>query len=174
MCLPFARMAKSEKTNTPAAGAIAPEPLLSAVAARARAAGVFASVEVRAGRLTCAAKRSGAPAEYRIDASEGKVWVSLATPDRWLSQSIEADLVHTGDDLRDLIEEELAEQGYAGEGGAPFQHFRSEELLFTFRTALPIAAAEMGTQVAATVGAQFLLAYEACFRRLGDMEVGGE
>ncbi|KAK0359691.1 hypothetical protein LTR94_030309, partial [Friedmanniomyces endolithicus] len=36
---------------------------------------------------------SGAPAAYRVFAEGGRVWVALETPDRYLSQSIEQDLV---------------------------------------------------------------------------------
>ena len=141
------------------------ETLLSAVRQRAERAGVFAGTEVRAGGLVCRAKAAAAPASYRLGEEGGRVWVSLVTADRWLSESIEADLMHTGDKIEDLLEEELVEQGLHGERPA-VEHFRSDDLLFTFRTPVPVVEA-------GRVGA-YLLAYEACFRRLGDMEAGEE
>ena len=44
-------------------------------------------------------------AEYRIDLTDNVLWVSLSTEDRWLSGSIEAELMNSGDDLNELIEE---------------------------------------------------------------------
>lgn len=158
----------TESPATPAA-------TLQAVAALARKADVFASCEVQGHRLACAARGSAAPAEYRLDESEGAWWVSLVTADRWLSESIETDLLHTGDKLDELIDEELAELGYAGPG-CTFQHYRSDDKLFTFRTAVPVSpgACEVGGTRAADVCAFFLLAYEACFRGLGDMQGDGD
>jgi hypothetical protein len=137
--------------------------LLKDVAAPASAAGVFGGVEERGGVLVCRAKASAAPASYRLGAEGGTLWVSLVTADRWLSESIEADLMHTGDKLEDLLEEEFAELGRPGERPR-VEHFRSDDMLFTFRSEVPSADAE--------TAATYLLAYEACFRRLGDMETG--
>jgi hypothetical protein len=149
--------------------------LHSDVAALAREAGVFGGVELRldgGGRpvLDCAARDSAAPATYRLGFDGANLWVSLFTADRWLSQSIEADLVHTGDKLEELIEEELVDQGV--EGVRPrVEHFRSEDKLFTFRSPVPARAADPASSAMA---ARFLLAYEACFRNLGDMAGGDD
>lgn len=140
--------------------------LLEKVGALARASGVFGPVEVKGGRLVCAAKASAEPAAYRVEAEGGKLWVSLVMADRWLSESIESDLMHTGDKLEELLEEELVDQGYTGPA-LGFEHFRSEDKLFTFRSALP-AEAERDPEVTA----RCLLGYEACFRNLGDMNAG--
>ena len=51
----------------------------------------------------------------------------------WLSESIESDLMHSGDKLDELIEEELVDQGEEP-GHISFEHFRSDDMLFTFRT----------------------------------------
>ncbi len=107
---------------------------LKAVGDRARAAGVFGAVEVSGDQLLCDAKNSAEPAEYRLSAGDGKVWVSLVTANRWLSESIEADLEHTGDDVEELVEEELAELDYKGAPMGASQHFRSDDKLFTFRS----------------------------------------
>lgn len=135
-------------------------------AQRLEAAGVFGEVRVERERVVCAARDSAAPAEYRLGLEGGRLWVSLVTADRWLSQSIEADLVHTGDDLGELLEEELADQGLSV-GRLPFEHFRSEDRLFTFRTPLPEFAGDDAGR--ADAAARVVLAYEACFRNLGDM-----
>lgn len=133
---------------------------LAALADRAKEFGVFASAAVEGDRLVCAARDVGA--EYRVDvASDGVLWVSLVTPDRWLSESIETELLHTGDKIEELIEDELVDLGYDG-GPLKVEHFRSEDLLFTFRSPTPA-----GGDAALTMTC--LLAYEACFRQLGDM-----
>ncbi len=146
--------------------------LVDSVATRARAAGIFADVTVSPSGLRCGASGSAAPAAYLLTFADGRLWVALQTADRWLSQSIEQDLVHTGDKLDELLEEEMVELGYSGPR-LPFEHFRSQDKLFTFRSPLPLdetqLAGDAGTQLAALA----LLGYEACFRRLGDME-GGE
>ncbi|MEM9066239.1 MAG: hypothetical protein AAGB51_12200 [Planctomycetota bacterium] len=146
------------------ADTLAPE--LARLAEAANAAGVFASAEVKDGRLECAADGSAEPAFYRVEADGGKVYVSLVMEDRWQSESIEAELVHTGDKLDELIEEEMAELGYTGEP-LPFEHYRSSDMLFTFRTAIP---AEPGDASFHELARQTLLGYEACFRQLGDMD----
>lgn len=142
------------------------EQVLERVAQRAQDAGVFGSVEVRDGRLECAALASAEPAFYRVERDERGVWVSLVTANRWLSESIESDLMHTGDKLDELIDEEFAETGWE-HGRATFEHFRSDDMLFTFRTPIPLAADDPKLADAATAA---LLGYEQCFRALGDME----
>jgi hypothetical protein len=144
--------------------------LLREAADQCRAAGVFGQVTVSDTLLECQARASAAPAFFRLSFEQDKLWVSLVTSDRWLSQSIEADLVHTGDKLEDLLAEELADLDYLGKPPA-FEHFRSEDKLFTFRSVVPVEPAGAG---AAKTAAVFVLAYEACFRRLGDMESSEE
>ena len=139
-------------------------PLLERVRALAAGAGVFGSVSIKDGRLVCTAKGAAAPASYRVFADDGKLWVSLVMADRWLSESVEGDLMHSGDKMEDLLEEELVDQG-APVTRLKIEHFRSDDLLFTFRSPL---AAGMGEEQAAAVS-KVLLAYEACFRNLGDM-----
>ena len=143
--------------------------VLRQIGGRAEKAGVFGGVELRDGRLVCRAKASAEPASYRLGLEDRRLWVSLVTADRWLSESIEADLMHTGDKLEDLLEEEFAELGRPGVRPR-VEHFRSDDLLFTFRSEVPRSAVGYDTET----GAAYLLAYEACFRRLGDMEAGGE
>jgi hypothetical protein len=149
---------------------------LRAVGERASRAGVFGSVSVADAMLVCTAKDSAEPADYRVSQEAGKVWVSFVTPNRWLSESIESDLMHTGDSIEELIDEELAELNYAGPALGPCRHFRDDQKLFTFRSVIPIAPGagsrfdETSVQIASTC----LLAYEACFRRLGDVGGGND
>lgn len=153
--------------STPPANAL--HAMLNAVARQAREAGVFAGVEVRLSGPTqgvvCEAKGSAAPAHYRLTLEGGRLYVEFTTPDRWLSHSIEADLLNTGDKLEDLIDEEIVELG-----GTPLhakvEHFRNDEKLFVFRSPLPPGNAS------AEAAARILLAYEACFQRLGDVGAG--
>lgn len=133
------------------------------IAARARAAGVFRNVSISPDGLLCPAMNPAAT--YRLMPADNGVYVALQTPDRWLSQSIEQDLVHTGDKLDELIEEEMVDLGYRGPR-LGFEHFRSEDKQFTFRSRLP-------SSCSADVAVLALLGYEACFRRLGDVD-GGE
>lgn len=148
--------------------------LMVGVAERARAAGVFGEVVCRDTTMECSVKGSSAPAWYRVGEDGGRLWVSLVTGDRWLSESIETDLLHAGDKLDELLEEELVELGYVG-ARVPFEHFRSEDKLFTFRS--PVDAMGFGRDDAGSPGlvsgaGTLLLAYEACFRNLGDINAG--
>jgi len=151
--------------------------LLFGVAERAQRAGVFGKVRVEAGALRCDALASAEPAEYRLFVDGGKLWVALVTAHRWLSQSIEADLVHTGDKMDELVEEELIDLGWKKEWGPTrlgFEHFRDGQKLYTFRTVVPVDLGRADAPEAIDKAATALLAYEQAFRRLGDMEVDGE
>jgi hypothetical protein len=151
--------------------------LLEALRTRSEQAAVFGPVALvpGQGRLTCRAANSAEPAEYRVDVQQGRLWVSLVTPNRWLSESIETDLLHTGDKLDELIEEELDELDYdVKTHKVSFEHFRSDDKLFTFRSALPVAMDKADAPEAVDTASKWLLAYEACFRRLGDMDGAGE
>ncbi|MBY0313412.1 MAG: hypothetical protein K2W85_15200 [Phycisphaerales bacterium] len=152
--------------------------LLRGVAAKAEAAGVFGTIRVDGSMLRCDALASAEPAEFRVFIDEGKLFVALVTEHRWLSQSIEADLVHTGDKIDELVEEELLDLGYPGlkmgEGRWGFEHFRDPQKLYTFRTALPIDPRTLASPDTIHRAAIALLAYEQAFRPLGDMEADEE
>ncbi|HCT43654.1 MAG TPA: hypothetical protein DF699_00405, partial [Phycisphaerales bacterium] len=75
-------------------------------------ADVFASVEIDARGVCCEADGPAEPVYYRVYIEEGDIWVALETEDRWLSGSIEGDLVGTGDKLDDLLEEEIIDLGH--------------------------------------------------------------
>jgi len=147
------------------------ESILATVKTMAQGAGVLGDVELAADGLQGRALGCQSKAFYRLFEDEGRVWVSFVTPDRWLSESIEADLEHTGDHLDELLEEELAEFGV--EARPEYQHFRSEDRLFTFRSPIPVSPSTSGTSAAKLLFA-YLMAYEACFRELGNVAGGGE
>jgi hypothetical protein len=144
--------------------------VLERIADAARRSGDFGAVSVSGNRLECAVKASAAPAAYRLEISAGRWWISLVTPDRWLSHSVEADLLHTGDKLDELIEEELAEVGYAGGKLGPFEHFRDDDKRFVFRSSIPVPTDAAGAAASERALEQCLRAYEATFRELGDIE----
>ena len=159
----------------PTAAAPALARLLEAVGKRAHNALAFASVKAMPDRLTCACKASPEPAEFRVDVQDGQVAVSLVTPHRYLSQSIEQDLVHQGDKIDDLLKDELVDQDYRGPA-LRVEHFRSPppDKLFTFRSLLGIDPAAADTPDAIDRATKALLAYEACFSPLGDLSAGAD
>jgi len=145
---------------------------LDGVARIARDRGVFGAVEMMDGRLRCQARDAAAEAWYGV-ACDGQGWVvSLSTADRWLSESIETDLLHFGDPMEELIEEELVELG--GEGPvAPPRHYRADDRSYVFRSTVPGVGTRPDPAGVERV-ALWLLAYEAAFRNLGDMSGGQE
>ncbi len=141
--------------------------LMDAVGVLAREAQVFGEVRVGERSVECAVPDAPAEAWYRLYQEHGRFYVEFSTPDRWLSHSIEADLLNTGDKIEQLVEEEMAELGMEP-GGIGVEHYRDDGKRFVFRTCLPVEATGKDC---ARVASRALLAYEACFRRLGD--VGG-
>ncbi|MCA3005829.1 MAG: hypothetical protein IOD15_10780 [Phycisphaerales bacterium] len=173
----------SAGTPTPASSSALPPGaagLLSALANEARATELFGEITLGGTAVRCAAANSAAPAEYSLSFDGATAWVSLTTPDRYLSQSIEQDLVHTGDKLGDLLLDELIDLAPPGDGltkvpeRAPMvEHFRSPDKLFTFRVHVPLPANPASSEALA-VARLYLLAMEACFRPLGDMDAGDD
>lgn len=153
-----------------------PHDFLQSLATRAAAADVFGPLSHSASRLTARAKNCESEAEYRVDMpsspTDGRIWVSFLTPDRWLSESIEADLMHTGDSIEELIAEELIEHDLpAPTAPITCEHFRSEDRLFTFRSPIPVTTL---TEQSLDHALRWLLAYESCFRNLGDVQAKPE
>lgn len=148
---------------------------LSKIATAATASGHFASVTTKDNSVVCNATASAAPSTYRVQVAGEEIIVGLYMADRWLSHSIEADLLNTGDKLEDLISEELAELGYKeqhpGESVRPCEHFRNDDRLFTFQTKIPVSLKAPDAAERATL---WLLAYEDAFARLGDMSAADE
>lgn len=145
--------------------------LYEEVGDRAREADVFGKVRRTDDALLCRVRAIESNTQYRATVSDEHdiVWVGLYTPDRWLSESIEADLLHTGDKLEELLEDELIDRAF--EGRLPVEHFRDDEKQYVFRSpvflpkGVKLDSAEMVRRVTAV-----LLAYEAAFRQLGDLK----
>jgi hypothetical protein len=142
--------------------------MLAVAASLVRTDGRFADVQQSAALLHCTDPIQP-DAAFRIAFEDGKLWTAWVSPNRYLSQSIEADVKWTGDDIDELIDEEVEAQGWTGAKIGRFEHFRSEDRLYTFRSVLPIDPAKAG-ESAAKDAVLFLLAYQAAFRNLGDMK----
>lgn len=146
--------------------------LLCRIAELVSADDAFDSVELRQTMVHCHA--AGAPAEafYRVEFADGRLWVTWVSPDRYLSQSIEQVLVFTGDDLDDMIDEELVDLGWTRGALGRNEHFRDDEKLFTFRSALPVDAATIVGAELARDAVRVLHAYRIALGQMGDMEAG--
>ena len=133
-------------------------------------AAVFASVSRTDAGVRCDAMHVEEECYYaaHVD-SEGELWVGWYSPDRWVSGSIEGDLVHTGDKIDELLEEELVDQGLSL--SIPLEHYRNDDKLFVFHGKLTLPPE---VDQAADTLVKVLLAFEACFVELGDMAPGEE
>ncbi len=141
--------------------------IIESIANAAKNANVFGAIESSAATITLQAWNAAEPACYRVYLDGDSAIVELATKDRWLSESIEAELVESGDKLDELIEDELVDLGYPEDSGAvAFEHYRSDDLEFVFRSKV----VPMNGQDQSEACLQWLLAYEQCFRQLGDMD----
>ena len=141
---------------------------IDALADRLTASGKFASVDAGDDSIRCRVRDVESEAFYVLTRSDAGLIVRFETPDRWLSESVEADLYHSSDSLEELLEESLDELEWPIDEipGTTFRHFRSDDLLYTFENDIPA-----GSDVTDAAGT-WLLAYEATFRELGD--VAGE
>ena len=149
--------------------------LIEAVAERVKRAEVFEDVQCLPSLLRCQARDVESEAFYKLlHQPAGEIWIGLHTADRWLSESIEADLLHSGDKMEELLEEELVELDYVGSPLA-IEHFRDDAKVYVFRSLLEISEADSPTTPSVIDRAvKILLAYEACFRQLGDMSPSDE
>jgi hypothetical protein len=141
--------------------------ILSAVRDRAAAGARFASVAIEGERLRCRAKGAEAEAWYVVDRDGGRWSVALLTPDRWLSESVEGDMLEGRDSAEELVDDELVEVGFRNRCGK-VRHFRDDDKTYVFRTDVPLEGVD---DVPAAI-ATFLLAFEAAFGQLGDMGGG--
>jgi len=160
-CDPFAMSASTPATV---------HAVLSAIRELAASKDVFDGVEFNGTTLQCRARGAAAEATYSVSNGQHGLSVSLSTPDRWLSESIESDLVHYGDPIEELVEEELVDLGWT-EGCGRIRHFRDDAMRYVFTCDLPLSG---DTDADTRAGACLLLAFEAAFRQLGDMADDGE
>lgn len=136
---------------------------LSTITQKANASGRFAAVEQSSDAIRCRAKGAAAEAWYVLD-REGDGWaVSLLTPDRWLSESIEGDMLEGRDTAEELIDDELVELGFPGKA-QQVKHYRDDAKMYVFRSRIPVDANAAGD------AATYLLGFEAAFVNLGDMQ----
>ncbi|MDF1810168.1 MAG: hypothetical protein P1U42_10790 [Phycisphaerales bacterium] len=132
--------------------------------------GVFSEVSLTNDGLSCKALNSAEPAFYWVRVLDNDVWISLETEDRWLSGSIEEDLVNTGDKIDELIEEEVIDLGDDG-AKVSIEHFRSPEKIYVFRSKLSTQIDDPAVTDRALI---WLKGYELVFRELGDMDESDE
>lgn len=131
----------------------------------AREADVFDEMTIQSNasgnRLVAMARGAAAEALYTLEYSEDRWMVLMLTKDRWLSESIEAEVMHNGDSLEELIEEELIDLGLDSVE-VSMQHYRDDDFRYVFKS--PITTNATDTEIAT-----WLLGYEAAFKQLGDM-----
>ena len=141
---------------------------IDALVDRMTASGKFASIDASDGMVRCRARDVESDAFYILIRAEAGLIVRFETPDRWLSESVEAELYHSSESLEELLEESLDELEWPIDEipVTTFRHFRSDDLLYTFENDIPTGGDPT------EVGGTWLLAYEATFRELGD--VAGE
>lgn len=147
---------------------------LEAVATEARASGLFEQVSLAGPDapdhvlLTATAKDTPELVYYRLEILDGDLAVSWCSADRYISQSIETDVLWTGDDLDDLIDEELVDLGWERGRLKPLKHYRNDEMLFIFVSRLPLSPDRVTPDDAVDLS-RAIMAYEHAFRELGDM-----
>lgn len=127
----------------------------------------FREVEAASDVVRCHAH--GVDAWYEVRAAGGSWVVRLLMADRWLSESIESDLMHGRESLEDLVSDELIDLGCA-HTVTKVRHFRDDQKRYVFEADIPAPADAYGD--ATTLALQFLLAFESSFRQLGEM--GGD
>lgn len=136
---------------------------------------VFAKVRRTDTGLLCKARGADTEAWYRatVTPEHDAIIVGLYTPDRWLSESIEADLMNSGDKLEELLEDELIDQGF--EGRLKVEHFRDDAKQYVFCSKVPKPTDQrLDSEQTVEIVARVLLAYDACFSELGDMAAHDE
>lgn len=131
----------------------------------AQKASIFSGLQLDGSRLECEAKDSAAKAEYRFEVSADGWRLSLGTADRWLSESIESQLVESRDSMEDLLREELVDLDCL-EAPPKIRHFRDESKRYVFECTVPFGADLVDDLRRAKC---FLFAFESMFRQLGDM-----
>ncbi len=137
----------------------------------AREAHTFAKVRRTDDSLVCKPNDTEHNAVYRVTVTDAHnaVHIGLYTPDRWLSESIETDLVHADDTIEELLEEECLDRGY--DAKLHVEHFRNPDKEFVFRSAIPLPKGEkMDGEAMISRVSRALLAYQAVFSKLGDLK----
>ncbi|HCD33655.1 MAG TPA: hypothetical protein DER01_14695 [Phycisphaerales bacterium] len=147
------------------------ESLFKQVSDAIKAKHAFASVDVQEELIVCQAKAQDPETQafYKLCVGESDdLQIGIFTLDRWLSESIEADLVEHKDDIEELLYDEMYELGL--EKGLGVFHFRDEDLQYVFRSQIPLPKDKPidGPEFVEYV-TKVVLAYEATFSQLGDL-----
>lgn len=130
--------------------------------------GRFDAVELLDNGVRCRARDVESEAWYSLLVDGDQLTIQLGSPDRWLNESIEADVEHSGDDLGELIEEELLDLDCSIDrtGSPVVKHYRNDDRIYIFESSIPI---RMNDDEGFDTACKWLYAYEAAFRELGDM-----
>lgn len=139
--------------------------VLTSLHASAKQAGVFASITLDGPRLECEALDAAAPAQYRVEITPDGWAISLGTVDRWLSESIESQLVESRDSMEDLLREELVDLEWT-DAPPKIRHFRDDARRYVFECTVAFGC-DATDDLRRT--SCFLLAFQSMFRQLGDM-----
>lgn len=145
------------------------------------------AASLAASRLGTACVECPAGCEWRVvfpgRTDEADTWVvlrvtedktletGLVTADRWVSQSIEADVQFQREDLRVLLAEELADAGWSLEGS--LRHYRDEQGEYVFLAKITKAGASAAGRNAVleedgSLAERLAGAVEACVRCFGE------
>lgn len=124
--------------------------------------------------VTCHAHGTVDEAQFCIEVDDEGVWLTWASVDRYLSQSIEAELTYTGDDIDDMVDEEIVDAGWNLGKLTPNTHYRDEDMRFVFRWKTGITAADLDAGTHAPTFANALAGMVEAFVELGDMVPGDD
>ena len=127
--------------------------------------GRFQNATVNGSAVRCRAKDASAEAWYVIDKTDGHWSVALETADRWLSESIEGDMLEGRDTAEELVDDELVNLDFPNRC-PQVKHYRDDAKVSVFRSRVPLEGIADETAGVAT----YLLAFEAAFAQLGDMQ----
>ncbi|GAB4515536.1 MAG: hypothetical protein Tsb0013_20120 [Phycisphaerales bacterium] len=124
--------------------------------------------------VTCHATDTPDEAQFCIEVDHEGVWLTWASTDRYLSQSIEAELMFTGDDLDDMVDEEIVDTGWDLGKLTPNTHYRDNDMRFVFRWKTPIDPGAIDAKHHAEPFAKALAGVVEAFAELGDMSEDDE
>jgi hypothetical protein len=138
---------------------------LQSLVQQASQSGRFKDASINGDTVRCRAKDASAEAWYVIDKADGHWSIALETADRWLSESIEGDMLEGRDTAEELVDDELVNLDFPNRC-PQVKHYRNDDKVYVFRSRVPLEGIADETTGIAT----YLLAFEAAFSQLGDMQ----
>lgn len=138
---------------------------LQSLVQQANHSGRFKDASINGDTVRCRAKDASAEAWYVIDKADGHWSIALETADRWLSESIEGDMLEGRDTAEELVDDELVNLDFPNRC-PQVKHYRNDDKVYVFRSRVPLEGIADETTGIAT----YLLAFEAAFSQLGDMQ----